>query len=189
MSFSPLQSDAANMQTQHSLVLLSLLSALLTACQSVGVQYRFPTAMEPSAELQGKEGGMIDTFDAEGCYVGRTSVTDKVRLRAGDPVVLAYEVVLNASTYNTIYNVPPITCTRLFSFIPQANARYVLRGDIRYVNGKNLFGKTIAIPSCEAGLKQRLQDGAFIDVPVTYLGLQRKRWNCLQASPLLDNPP
>ncbi|WP_374557895.1 hypothetical protein [Aquitalea pelogenes] len=177
------------MQTQHTLVLLALLSVLLTGCQSVGVQYRFPSAMEPSAELQGKEGGMINTFDAEGCYVGRTSVTDKVRLRAGEPVVLAYEVVLNASTYNTMYNIPPITCTQLFRFTPQADAHYVLRGDIRYVNGKNLFGKTIAIPSCEAGLKMRLQDGALIDVPVTYLGLQRKRWNCLQAFPLLDKTP
>jgi hypothetical protein len=41
--------------------------------------------MEPSAELQGKEGGMINTFDAEGCYVGRTSVTDKVRYGLDDP--------------------------------------------------------------------------------------------------------
>ncbi len=171
------------MRNRYSLFLLALLSALLTACQSVGVQYHFPSAMEPSAELQGKEGGMINTFDAEGCYVGRTSVTDKVRLRVGDPVVLAYEVVLNASAYNTIYNVPPITCTRLFSFIPQPDARYVLRGDITYVDGKNMFGKSIAIPSCEAGLKQRLQDGSLTDVPVTTLGLYHKRWNCLQARP------
>jgi hypothetical protein len=84
--------------------------------------------------------------------------------------VLAYEVVLNASAYNTIYNVPPITCTRLFSFIPQPDARYVLRGDITYVDGKNMFGKSIAIPSCEAGLKQRLPDGSLTDVPVTTFG-------------------
>jgi hypothetical protein len=30
------------MQNQHSLVLLALFSALLTACQSIGVKYRFP---------------------------------------------------------------------------------------------------------------------------------------------------
>jgi hypothetical protein len=155
-------------------------SLLLSACQSIGTQYIEPDATQDSALFVGG-GVIIHQFDAEGCYAGRTNVTDDFRLHAGKEVVMAVE----NKSYSRGWRGDERFCRVVFSFVPEKNERYELLFDnTGTAPGKTLFGKATTVPVCMAGVARLDADGSKTPIAVTGLRLSQRKLTCIKALPI-----
>lgn len=163
------------------IVLVSL--SLSAACQSIGTQYISPDATQDSALFVGG-GVFIHQFDAEGCYSGRTNVTDDVWLHAGKEVVM----VVENTSYSHGWRGDERFCRVIFSFVPEKNERYELVFDnTGTAPGKTLFGKVTTVPVCMAGIAKLAADGSKAPISVTGLRLSQERLTCIKVLPIV--PP
>lgn len=152
----------------------------LTGCQSVGLQYQFPSVLEKTARLQGTSGVFINNLNDKGCYYGRTSIDHMVRVRADEPLALGFE--------NTVWKDNPLGfgdkrsyfCSVIFRFTPQENAVYHISKSIGEVVGKNALGLPIMVDVCSIGVQQQMDDGSLKAVPIEHLSLRRVKWNCMK---------
>jgi hypothetical protein len=156
-------------------VLLAVGSLSLVACQSVGLQYKLPSAGEKSAELTGADGTFINNTNDKGCYYGRTAFSGLVRVRAGEPLVIGYE-----NSYRPFGLGEVRVCNLLLSFTPAENARYRIWTDRTFVAMKNLLGHDVEEPACRIGVQQVMDDGELKSVPLEQIFLHRVKWNCIQ---------
>lgn len=160
-----------------------LASLFLSACQSIGTQYLSPEATQDSALFVGGS-VLINQFDAEGCYSGRTSVTEDFRLHAGKEVVMAVE----NTSYSRGWRGDERFCRVIFSFVPERNERYELLFDnTGKVPGKTLFGKATTVPICTAGVAKLNADGSRTPIAVTGLRLSQTRLTCIKALPIVQS--
>lgn len=171
-----------------SCILIAALTLSLTACQSVGLQYKFPAAGEKSAELQGVDGAFINNFNEKGCYYGRTSLSGTVRVRAGEPISIGYENEERKDGFGVGVNRDDevLFCRLMFRFTPEENARYRLWKAKANIAGKNVFGLPSRVGICRLGLQQVMEDGSLKAIPVVPLSLHHVKWNCIQLKSVAE---
>ena len=156
-----------------------LATLFLTACQSIGTQYLPPDATQDSALFVGG-GVLITQFDEEGCYSGRTNVTDNFRLHAGKEVVMTVE----NSSFNQGWRGDQQFCRVVFSFVPKKDEQYELLFDnTKTAPGKTLLGKAAMVPVCTAGIAKLNEDGSKTPIAVTSLRLSQRKLTCIKALP------
>lgn len=160
-----------------TLIAATILS--LTGCQSVGLQYQFPSVLEKTARLQGTSGVFINNLNDKGCYYGRTSIDHMVRVRADEPLALGFEARFTEHEWDFFRESERYSCRVIFRFTPQEDAVYRITKRFDELTGKKTWGST-EVDVCRIGVQQQMDDGSFKAVPIESLSLRRVKWNCMK---------
>lgn len=158
------------MQYRKFLLLSNFL--FLTACMSVGSQYKFPTETESFAELvKSVHGTVILSFDEKGCYTGQTHVAEGTRLRVGEEVVIEYNSPMRIGTYESV-------CRAAFGLTPLAGVKYGARFE------HDARGRTVVVGTRCVGHMYRIEaDGSEQIVSTRALRVNPLRPTCIRAVP------
>lgn len=159
---------------------------MLSACNSVGVQYASPTGEQPSAELSMRalnpvrgDSLIINTFDQDGCYAGRMAVPyPGIKLHPGKEMSLTYEGKWRQSG-NEMF------CRVMLSFTPEKDVTYqvVAARSSMQTGATNLFDKPVNQDVCTASIQTKDRDGNMAPVSVTYGGLKQTKLTCIKLVP------
>ncbi|TDR76431.1 hypothetical protein [Paludibacterium purpuratum] len=175
--------------SNYSKLIVLFSAILLTACQSVGTQYKFPTAAEKSANFQPVDrpflASLVEThrlyinnFNEEGCYSGRTLIDGPVKLRANEPITITYEASFSAESPASVLEEK--SCQIFFRFTPRENAHYRVQTEINVSAAADTPGIKAGTPICRIMLQQVMNDGSVQPEPMVSLSLRAKKWACFK---------
>ena len=150
-------------------VLSLVMIIFLTACQSIGVQYKPPELNQPAALLKGRS-YIINSFNQSGCYSGRTHVDADQRVHAQQPIVLSVEGTTRSDEF----------CRASVQFVPETDQTYLVSGRF---SRKLREGTFIPISDgvCSLSVMKVMPDGSEQPIPTKAVALRSTALTCIQA--------
>lgn len=161
-------------------IALMVLCALLGGCSFMerlgNKPYTFPIEGQPSAEVEVERAGgsrfVVFNMDENGCFAGTSvlgSSGSAVRIHADEDVFMALE-----ERYGNSY------CNLIFSFVPEQNAKYVLRAGFLVEKKDGLLGILPSKDYCTVSGQTILDTGEQVPLVLKKFNLRPSGMACLR---------
>ncbi|NMZ70826.1 hypothetical protein [Pseudomonas peli] len=158
---------------------LMVLFVLLGGCSFMdrlgNKPYTFPTEGQPSAEVEvvsAVSRFVVFNMDENGCFAGTSVLGAGARIHAGENAFMALE-----ERYGNSY------CNLIFSFVPEQNAKYVLRAGSFVEKQGGLLGILPGKDYCTVSGQRVLDSGERVPLDLKQFNLRPSGMACLKMRP------
>lgn len=137
--------------------------------------YTFPAEGQPFAEVEVDNADsrfVVFNMDENGCFAGTSGLGAGARIHAGENAFMALE-----ERYGNSY------CNLIFSFVPEQNAKYVLRAGSFVEKQEGLLGILPSKDYCTVSGQTVLDSGERVPLELKKFNLRPSGMACLKMRP------